>query len=82
MVNSTSLIGECFEGYIEQQVRSGRFSSHSKIMREALRLFEKEEYKKERLLNELKVGEISEMLTDFDRKQALSMIHAKYYNEI
>jgi len=78
MTNSTSLIGEYFEGYIEQQVKSGKFSSSGEVMRAALRLFEKEESKTEHLINELKAGEESGMFTDFDRQQALSNLHSKY----
>lgn len=32
----------------------------------------------EHLINELKVGEESGMLADFDRQEALSNLHAKY----
>jgi antitoxin ParD1/3/4 len=83
MANSISLIGEYFESYIEQQVKSGKFSSSGEVMRAALRLFEKEENKTELLINELKVGEKSGMFTDFNRNQALSNLHSKYlYNEV
>jgi antitoxin ParD1/3/4 len=83
MANSALLVGEYFESYIEQQVKSGKFSSSGEVMRAALRLFEKEESKTELLINELKAGEKSEMLADFDRKQALSNFHSKYLcNEV
>jgi antitoxin ParD1/3/4 len=83
MASKTLLIGEYFENYIDRQVKSGRFSSSDEVMRAALRLFEKEENKTERLVNELKIGEKSGMLTDFDRKQALASLHTKYlYNEV
>jgi len=83
MTNSTSLIGEYFDSYIEQQVKSGKFSSSGEVMRAALRLFEKEENKTELLVNELRAGEQSGMFIDFDRKQALSNLHSKYlYNEV
>ena len=42
-----------------------------------------EENKTECLINELKTGEKSEMIPDFDRKQALSNLHSKYLlNEV
>jgi antitoxin ParD1/3/4 len=83
MANGTLLIGEYFESYVEQQVKTGRFSSSSEVMRAALRLLEKEENKTQRLINELKTGETSGMLPHFDRKQALSNLHTKYlHNEV
>ena len=83
MENRALLIGDYFESYIEQQVKSGRFSSHSEVMMAALRLFEKEECKTQQLINELITGELSGTVSHFDRKQALSNLHAKYlYNEV
>ena len=83
MEKGTLLIGEYFEGYIDKQVKSGRFPSHSEVMRAALRLFEREEIKTQRLINELITGEKSGMLPHFDRKQALSNLHSNYlHNEV
>ena len=40
-------------------------------------------YNSDDLINELKAGENSKMIADFDREKALSIIHAKYlHNEI
>jgi len=48
-----------------------------------LRLFEQEENKTKILVNELKAGEKSGMISNFDREKALSYLHAKYlHNEI
>ena len=81
--NTSILLGEYFEGFIGEQVKSGKFSSTSEVIRTALRLFEQQENKTKSLINELKVGEKSGMIAGFDRKQALAKLHANYlYNEI
>jgi len=76
--NTSILLGEYFEDFINVQVKSGKFSSASEVIRTALRLFELQENKTKALINELKAGENSEMIADFDRKQALTKLHAKY----
>jgi antitoxin ParD1/3/4 len=40
---SSYAIGDHFEGLIKRQVESGRYSSASEVVREALRLFEEKE---------------------------------------
>ena len=81
--NTSILLGEHFEHFVNKQVESGKFSSASEVIRTALRLFEQQEYKTKILINELKIGEKSGMVADFDRKQALTKLHAKYLqNEI
>jgi antitoxin ParD1/3/4 len=81
--NTSILLGEYFENFINKQVKSGRFSSASEVVRTALRLFEQEENKTKILVNELKAGEKSGMISNFDREKALSNLHAKYlHNEI
>ena len=64
-------------------MKSGKFTSASEVVRTALRLFEEQENKTKILVNELKTGERSGMITDFDRKKALTNLHSKYlHNEI
>ena len=76
--NTSILLGEYFENFINEQVNSGKFSSASEVVRTALRLFEQQESKTKILINELKAGEKSRMIIDFDRKQSLTKLHAKY----
>jgi len=81
--NTSILLGEYFENFISEKVKSGKFTSASEVVRTALRLFEEQENKTKILVNELKTGERSGMITDFDRKKALTNLHSKYlHNEI
>jgi antitoxin ParD1/3/4 len=52
--NTSILLGDYFNKFISQQVKTGRFSSASEVVRAALRMFEQEESKKMELINELK----------------------------
>ncbi len=54
--NTSILLGDYFENFINQQIKSGKFSSTSEVVRAALRMFEYEETKKSELINELKQG--------------------------
>jgi antitoxin ParD1/3/4 len=77
------LLGEYYENFVNEQVISGRCSSVSEVIVTALRLFEQQENKTKNLINELKAGENSSMITDFDRKQVLAKLHEKYLcNEV
>jgi antitoxin ParD1/3/4 len=40
--NTSILLGDYFDDFINQQLRSGRFSSASEVVRTALRMFEQE----------------------------------------
>ncbi len=44
-------------------------------------MFELEENKTKLLVSELKTGEKSEMIQDFDREKALSGLHDKHQND-
>jgi len=79
--NTSLLIGEYFESFINEQVKSGKYASASEVVRTALRLFEKEENKAKMLVNELKAGERSGVMANFDREKTLSNLDAKYLND-
>jgi len=76
--NTSILLGEYFDDFIKEQIKSGKYSSASEVIRSALRLFEHEERKKEELINALKKGERSGFIADFDRKEFLNEIHNKH----
>lgn len=79
MSNNTSiLLGEHFEEFVARQVKSGKFSSVSEVIRSALRLFEFEEAKKESLIQALQKGEQSGFVADFDGDAFLEELHRKH----
>ncbi len=76
--NTSILLGDYFDGFISQQVKSGKYSSASEVVRAALRMFEYEETKKQELINELKKGEESGINRKFDRNTFLADLHSKH----
>ncbi|GAA3631916.1 type II toxin-antitoxin system ParD family antitoxin [Flavivirga jejuensis] len=76
--NTSILLGDYFNEFISEQITSGRFSSASEVVRTALRLFEQEENKKKELVRELKKGENSGFVENFNKKDFLSSMHKKY----
>ena len=53
--NTSILLGDYFDNFINNQVKSGRFSSASEVVRAALRMFEQEETKKTELIRKRSV---------------------------
>lgn len=47
-------LGQHFEGFVQRQVRSGRFASASEVVREGLRLMETREAEREARLESLR----------------------------
>ena len=76
--NTSILLGDYFDDFINQQLRSGRFSSASEVVRTALRMFEQEESKKAELIKELKKGEKSGFSASFNRETFKQNLHQKY----
>lgn len=76
--NTSILLGDYFDSFINKQIKTGKFSSASEVVRAALRMFEHEEAKKTELIKELKKGENSGYVEDFDREKFLNTIHHKY----
>lgn len=79
--NTSILLGDYFDNFINQQIQTGKFSSASEVVRAALRLFEYEETKKAELIKELKKGEKSGFVKDFNRQSFLKNLHQKYANK-
>jgi antitoxin ParD1/3/4 len=82
MAKNTSILpGDYFDNFITSQIKSGKYSSASKVVRAALRMFEKEKTKRAELIKELIKGEKSGFVKDFDRESLISNLHKKYSQE-
>lgn len=76
--NTSILLGDHFENFINEQIATGKYSSVSEVVRAALRVFEQEENKTKALINELKIGEKSGKIRGFDRNKNLEMLKANF----
>lgn len=79
--NTSILLGDYFDNFINRQIKTGKYSSASEVVRAALRMFEHEESKRSELIKELKKGEKSGVVENFDRKEFLKNLHQKHLNE-
>ena len=73
--NTSILIGEYYEKFINGQIATGKYSSVSEVVRAALRHFEEEEIQKKSLISELEIGEKSKKIKDFNRNENLAMLN-------
>ncbi|MBX2932265.1 MAG: type II toxin-antitoxin system ParD family antitoxin [Chitinophagaceae bacterium] len=79
--NTSILLGDYFDDFINQQIKTGKFSSASEVVRAALRMFEHSETKKNELIKELKKGEKSGFVKKFNRQNFLNGLHKKHLNK-
>lgn len=79
--NTSILLGDYFDNFINSQIKSGKYSSASEVVRAALRMFEHEETKKSELIKELKKGEKSGFSSNFSREDFKQNLHRKYSAE-
>lgn len=76
--NTSILLGDYFDNFISEQLKTGKYTSASEVIRAALRIFEKEETKKAELTKELIKGEKSGFVEDFNRESFWGNLHDKY----
>ncbi len=79
--NTSILLGDYFNEFVKKQIATGKFSSVSEVVRSALRLFEHEENKKKELIKELKKGEKSGFIENFNQNEFLSSMRNKYSSD-
>ncbi|MGE6219888.1 type II toxin-antitoxin system ParD family antitoxin [Nubsella zeaxanthinifaciens] len=79
--NTSILLGDYFNDFITKQIKTGKFSSASEVVRAALRLFEHEELKKSELIKALQKGEDSGFSNEFNRDMFLERIHQKHIDK-
>ena len=76
--NTSILLGDHFEKFINKEVSSGKYGSASEVVRTALRILESEEEKKSALIKALTKGEKSKRIENFDAKAHLVQKNKKY----
>jgi antitoxin ParD1/3/4 len=76
--NTSIYLDDFFQNIIDNQIRSGKFSSTSEVIRAALRLFEQQEQKSKIVVTELKIGEKSSLISDYKREEGLKKLHSKH----
>jgi len=78
MAKNTSItLGDHFEGFIDQQIESGRYGSASEVIRASLRLLEEREQKIGALRQALIAGEDSGGIGELDMSAIKRKAHLK-----
>lgn len=70
------LLGDYFEDFINEEVKSGRYSSANEVIQSALRLLEREERKELALVKALEIGEESGFVENFEPIEHLKKLHS------
>ncbi len=76
--NTSILIGEYYESFINSQIATGKYNSVSEVVRTALRQFEQEEIQTKSLIAELELGEKSGKIRNFNRTDNLKQLNEKF----
>jgi antitoxin ParD1/3/4 len=76
--NTSISLGNHFEQFINNEIKSGRYGSVSEVIRTALRLLESEERKLNEIRNTLITGEQSGWVEDFNPEDQLKSLQSRY----
>lgn len=71
-------LDEHFRNFVKQEVNSGRYNSASEVVSEGLRLMEKEQRKRGKILTELIEAEKSGIAEDWTPENFYSRMQEKY----
>ena len=75
--NTSFVLGEHFEGFIVEEVASGRYGNASDVMRAALRMLEFEEKKLEVLRSAIDAGDAAKESTDLNGEKVFARLRRK-----
>lgn len=75
--NTSVLLGQYFQDFIAEEVESGRYSSASEVVRDALRGLDRERKGKQKLFELLEEADNGEF-TEFDSEEFKKRMHEKY----
>ncbi|HRO04819.1 MAG TPA: type II toxin-antitoxin system ParD family antitoxin [Terricaulis sp.] len=75
--NTSVSLGDHFNGFVEEQVTSGRFASASEVIRAGLRLLEAEEAKLQKLRALIREGEESGAPVPLNREKFFAEMRAE-----
>ncbi len=76
--NTSISLGNHFEQFINNEIKSRRYGSVSEVIRTALRLLESEERKLNEIRNTLITGEQSGWVEDFNPEDQLKTLQSRY----
>ncbi len=79
--NTSVLLGDHFESFIQEEISTGRYQTASEVIRSALRLLELEGHKIKLLKEAIEKGEQGEMISNFDPEAHLRSLHKKFQSK-
>lgn len=76
--NTSIILGEHFDNFIQEEIKSGRYTTASEVIRNGLRLMEVEKNKIDAINRALVIGEESGEAIPFDNDEFKSRMRAKF----
>ena len=76
--NTSVTLGDHFDEFVSEKIRTGRFHSVSEVVRAGLRKLEDDETKLQLLRDKLKAGEDSPLVDNFDSAKFIAKLNEKH----